>query len=422
MSPRARRPASVRRAREKVGDLATLTVHRPVERRCVVDAVAHVQSRAALDEQPHDRLAVRPHRLMQRRGVRMKALGLYWLGSTPASSRSCATRSCPCMHASVRAARKRSASADGSSRAVSPSRPSPAAAATSPTRPSRAARARAVSRKPKASAVSTAAFQRRPRRLERGAAVHEQLGERQLQPRLGRRRARDEHAQCRALRVVHVRERVRIGAGIEQKASDVDRVRRRALTPSLDAVRGDVVQQRGVMPARRARAGERGILAQQCLQHVVVASDDRVDRGLEAHDAAIERGALRERGQIRPALERVRPGRHELRVLEVERRRSDLTDLRVAEARMLPLEPPRRRLVAGVQIGEQRLRLVEIGAGRGGEGKRREVGHRPPVRTDALLGAVTTTMAPRCAPGPNVCTASSDLTKWIDTMSSQLTR
>jgi hypothetical protein len=272
------------------------------------------------------------------------------------------------MHASVRAARRRSGSADGSSRAVSPSSPSPAATATSRTRPSRAARARAVSRNPKASEVTTAAFHGRPRCLECGPPLDEQLGEGQLQPRLGRRRAGDEHAQRRALRVVHVGERIRIGTGVEQEASDVDRVRRCALPPSLDAIRGDVVQQRGVMPARRARANERRILAQQCLQHVAVTTDDRVHRRLEPRDAAIDLGTLGERGQVGPALERVRPGRHELGVLEVERSCPDIADLRVAEARMLPLEPPGRRIVACLKIGEQASAPGRVGADRAVKG------------------------------------------------------
>jgi len=54
--------------------------------------------------------------------------------------------------------------------------------------------------------------------------------------------------------VVHVRQGIDLGAGVQEDLGDFDGAGRRLLSPAFDAVGGDVVQQRRVVPARRAGA------------------------------------------------------------------------------------------------------------------------------------------------------------------------
>ena len=133
------------------------------------------------------------------------------------------------------------------------------------------------------------------------------------------------------------------------------------------------------MTARRACADERGILAQERLEHIQIAAHHGIGRGLEAQDATIAVHGLRECREIPPGVEGIAPCRDELRIVETELLGLHVTDLLVAKPGMLPLESPRRRLVALVQVGEQRLGLQEVFAERGGEGESRELGHGLPI-------------------------------------------
>jgi hypothetical protein len=97
--------------------------------------------------------------------------------------------------------------------------------------------------------------------------------------------ARDQHAQGGVLAVVHLGQGIRLGAGVQQKLGDLDRIGRRPLAAVLDAVAGQVVEQGGAMRERRSLAGEARVLSHQPPQRVQVATDDRLDGRLEASQA-----------------------------------------------------------------------------------------------------------------------------------------
>src|SRR5262249_9103586 len=59
-----------------LGDCGPAAVHRPTEWRAAINRVLDVQAGASFDEQAHHVRVVRPHRLMQRRGMGMVAIGV----------------------------------------------------------------------------------------------------------------------------------------------------------------------------------------------------------------------------------------------------------------------------------------------------------------------------------------------------------
>src|SRR5438445_651164 len=63
-----------------IGDCRLTAVYGPAERRALIDRVLHVQSRAALDQQPDDGLMTGRNSLMQRRRVRVVALRVVPVG------------------------------------------------------------------------------------------------------------------------------------------------------------------------------------------------------------------------------------------------------------------------------------------------------------------------------------------------------
>ena len=92
------------------------------------------------------------------------------------------------------------------------------------------------------------------------AMVHQRVDQRDLHAGLSGMHARHQHAHRRALSAVHVGERVGRGARLEERPGDIDSVRRRLLVVVLDAVRGDVMEQRGpvdqwIEVSRSCRAG-----------------------------------------------------------------------------------------------------------------------------------------------------------------------
>ena len=131
----------------------------------------------------------------------------------------------------------------------------------------------------------------RPGGLDGRAEVDQRVDERHLQSRPSRVVARDQHAHRRMLTAVHVRERVRIRSCFEQHRRDRDRILGCPLAIPLDAVGGDVVQQRGPMHrrvemrhARRARVHQVRMCAEQRLQRGEIAVDDGFHRRFEAPD------------------------------------------------------------------------------------------------------------------------------------------
>jgi hypothetical protein len=181
------------------------------------------------------------------------------------------------------------------------------------------------------------------------------------------------------------------------------------------------VQQRRAVPARRARCRERGIFAQQRLEDVAIAVDYRIGRGLEAQDAAVASDELRKRREIVPALEGIASRRDELRILEIELFGLHVTDLLVVKAGMLPLESPRRRLVALVQGGEQRLGLQEVLAERGGEGEGVKLAHGSSETSTRTPGdRVTSSTTPSGTFGPKRVAAATPRSTLIETTSLHL--
>src|SRR5207247_6301639 len=83
----------------------------------------------------------------------------------------------------------------------------------------------------------------------------------------------------------------------------------------LNAVRRDVVQQRGAMLPRRSRANQLRMLPQELLQERLVAADDRLGRRLERGGlrASMSEG-IEVSGEGGPARKTVRPCEDELRV------------------------------------------------------------------------------------------------------------
>src|SRR2546421_5821969 len=63
-----------------IGDCRLTAVYGPAERRALIDRVLHVQSRAALDQQPDDGLMTGRNSLMERRRVRVVALRVVPVG------------------------------------------------------------------------------------------------------------------------------------------------------------------------------------------------------------------------------------------------------------------------------------------------------------------------------------------------------
>jgi hypothetical protein len=131
-------------------------------------------------------------------------------------------------------------------------------------------------------------------------------------PARAHRRARDDAAHVRP---VGVSQSVDLGAGVEQVRCDRDRVGRRLLAEVLDAVGGDVVQKRRVMPPRRARPGKAQIGPQQRAERPLVAAHDRFGRHLER----VTGNAFDMTGELGPALEPVRAGQHPPRVGQCRR-------------------------------------------------------------------------------------------------------
>ena len=89
---------------------------------------------------------------------------------------------------------------------------------------------------------------------------------------------------------VEVGDGVDVGARVEQEFGDGHDVRGSFLAVAFDAVGGDVVQERGLVTARGAGAGQVRVFAQQIFQCVEVAGDDGVDGLLEMVERGI-RGA-----------------------------------------------------------------------------------------------------------------------------------
>ena len=130
--------------------------------------------------------------------------------------------------------------------------------------------------------------------FDRGAAIQQQLNQRQLESRLGRVAARHQHAHGGALGAVHIGEGVGLGAGLEQRAGDLDGVGGRLLPIRFDAVGGDVVEQRGAMHRRietadpaGTGADQSGIAAERVLQPGEVAIDHGLDSGFEFEHRAL---------------------------------------------------------------------------------------------------------------------------------------
>src|SRR6185312_9132505 len=123
---------------------------------------------------------------------------------------------------------------------------------------------------------------------DRSAIVDESIYEGNLQAGLGGMATRNEQGKRSMLAAIHIRERVRIGAGIKQHLCDLDCVGRRHLTIALDTVRANVVQQGGAMYGRvercypcRARVDDLGVISEQAFQHGSVAMNDSFNRGFE---------------------------------------------------------------------------------------------------------------------------------------------
>jgi hypothetical protein len=127
--------------------------------------------------------------------------------------------------------------------------------------------------------------QRRPGRAavvaDAGAALEEKGEQRLEHARVHGMDAGGREVQRGVALAIHLRGGVHVGAGVQQRRGDGHDVLRRALAEALDAVRADVVQQRGVMTARRSRPHQHRILAQQPGQRLEIAADDGVGGGFE---------------------------------------------------------------------------------------------------------------------------------------------
>ena len=102
-----------------------------------------------------------------------------------------------------------------------------------------------------------------------------------------------EHAHRGALGAIHIGQGVRLGSGLEKGTGDRDGLGRRALAAFLDAVGGDVVQQRGAVYRRietadpaGTSADKGGTAAERLFERSNVAIDDGFDSGFEFEDGA----------------------------------------------------------------------------------------------------------------------------------------
>jgi hypothetical protein len=204
-----------------------------------------------------------------------------------------------------------------------------------------------------------------PRQVHARAVAEQHVDHGQLHARELRRHAGGHERERGAAAAVDVGAGVDLRAGLEQQLGDAGGVLGALLAVALDAVRGDVVEQRGVVFARRTRAWQLGVFAQQTPQRRLIALDDRVHGGLERRDLGARAGQRFDVGsELRPAEEAVRARDHELRV--GQRALFQLRPGELREARGLALDALARRPALGSRLmfGE----LLEPGDGPAVEG------------------------------------------------------
>ncbi len=139
---------------------------------------------------------------------------------------------------------------------------------------------------------------------------------------------------------VHIGQRVDLRAAIEQRPRELDRIGRRLLAVTLDAIGRNVVEQRGTMhrgieaaDARRSSAHEFRMRAQRFFNGRQISRNHAFHRGFEHED----RAALTDRSNIGfqrgPIGEVMETGNGEPRVIE---RQGRLADFRVRNALRQP--------------------------------------------------------------------------------------
>jgi len=329
----------------------------PIEGRALIDRVLDVKARAPFDQRFHDLQVVGPNGLVERRRMGMEAVGVVpaWLLARIEEQ------------SHDRGVTVLGGKRQGDMPALGIRDRQQASGILMPAQPS--GRGQVVHRRaapgegfggaqvPERQCGGEGRAPARAGPLEGSAVVEQRFHERALQAGLGRMTARYQHAHGGALGAVHVTKRIDLGAGVQKDLRNFDRVRRRLLPPVLDAVGGDIVQQRGLVPARRDRADQLRILAQHRAQRRHVTRDDCLHRGFESRDRTVEPGNFGECREIRPALETIFVRYDRLRVGKIERCGSHVGHGLVVEEWMHPLEAPIHGFVAGFQGAEEGFRL-----------------------------------------------------------------
>ncbi len=198
-----------------------------------------------------------------------------------------------------------------------------------------------------------------------GAVVAEQIDERHLRPALARHATRADERQRLAEST-----RIRLRTGVEERARDLDDVRRHRLVP--DRILGDELEQRRLPEVIAALEHDAFVhevrmereMSAQAVEIAVVGENhgrakrfvlDAVDVGAVELRALVALDVLLE---PRPSVEAVLARDREMRVGQSQRGRADLRVARGVKARVKLANTLKRVELPRAEVGEQILRLV----------------------------------------------------------------